>query len=270
MVTALHWSDFEIERELGSGRAGVVVLARLRRSVGRLTRGHAVAIKRYKSWVIDEPGQLERIFRALETGRKIVHQNLVNTVGIIADDLGRPALVMKYYEGESLQKTLERHRLGNEPAQRLTLTERIGLNRLEFYLGLLDSTLVASEKRSLSLASLEAAIEGRFFEQQFHFDQGKCVPGAPLFHPLGSFDDGPGSITIGDIVQEARSRLGSDELMSLRASLKDQYWGDWFPSNPTATEPLVRAGAVKTDYVTEFQMAEFHPAIRYAYRYGML
>ena len=75
----------------------------------------AVAIKRYNSWVIDEPGQLERIFRELETGRKIIHPNLVNMVGIIADDVGRPALVMRHYEGESLQKMLERHRLENEP-----------------------------------------------------------------------------------------------------------------------------------------------------------
>jgi serine/threonine protein kinase len=393
MVTALHWSDFEIGGELGAGRAGVVLRARLRRSVGHLEQGLSVALKRYKSWVIDEPGQLERIFRELETGRKVTHKNLVNTLGIVTDDLGRPALVMKYYEGESLQKLLDRHR-GNceaidcdlaltileglagalgalhtngivhrdvKPAnvllmaegpvlmdlgvvtshdfaqmtttpeflgtiryaapeylfgrsydlradlfsfgtiayellmgdqfdsdtqhwaelvakrmfdyrfswnmdQRAALTKRIGLNRLELFVGILESTLIEPDKRNLNLASLELAIRERWFEQQFHFDQGRCTPYAPLFYPLGDFTEGPGTLPVGDVVEDIRRKLAPAELESLRTALKEHYW-DWYPSDPVKIEGFVEAGVVTTGPVG---WLEIHPAIRYAYRYGIL
>jgi len=110
MRSALRWSDLEIEKELGAGHAGVVLRARLRRPAAGLQVGDDVAVKRYKSWVLEEPGQFERIFRELETGRKITHSNLVRTLGVVADDLGRPALVMKHYDGEPLQAFLQRHR----------------------------------------------------------------------------------------------------------------------------------------------------------------
>lgn len=115
MVSPLKWSDLELQEELGAGKAGVVWFARLRRPYLHLDEGTSVAVKRYKGWVIDEPGQFERIFRELEIGRKIVHPNLVKTLGVVADERTLPALVMQYYEGESLQNYLERNRNTRTP-----------------------------------------------------------------------------------------------------------------------------------------------------------
>jgi hypothetical protein len=53
--------------------------------------GSPVAVKCYKSWVLEEPGQYERIIRELESGRRIQHPNLVKTLSIIKDPDGKPA-----------------------------------------------------------------------------------------------------------------------------------------------------------------------------------
>jgi serine/threonine protein kinase len=101
MKSAISWSDLESVAEIGGGQAGVVMKARVRTRRGDLQVGDWVAVKRYRPWCLEQPGQMERIFRELEAGRRISHPALVRTLAVIADDAGRPVLLMKYYEGET-------------------------------------------------------------------------------------------------------------------------------------------------------------------------
>jgi serine/threonine protein kinase len=110
MSKAIQWSDLELVKELGEGHAGVVFLAKLKCDFRELPLGSDVAVKRYKSWILEQPGQYERIIRELELGRNIQHPNLVKTLSIIADPDGRPALVMAYCDGETLESCFERIR----------------------------------------------------------------------------------------------------------------------------------------------------------------
>lgn len=110
MAKAIEWSDLEVIRILGEGQAGKVWLARLKHPFEGLPSGSYVAVKLYKSWLLDEPGQFERIVRELEIGRRVKHSNLVRTLSIIRDSNGNPALVMNYYEGETLEEYLEKLR----------------------------------------------------------------------------------------------------------------------------------------------------------------
>jgi len=110
MPKALSWSDLDLRNVLGEGKAGVVRLAVLKRAFGSLVAGTPVAVKTFKPWVLEEPGQYERIIRELETGRTINHRNVIKTLSILRSPDGNPALVMKYYAGESLQSLLQRKR----------------------------------------------------------------------------------------------------------------------------------------------------------------
>ena len=99
---SLGWSSLELLNVIGSGQAGVVWRAKLKHAYQDLPLHSLVAVKVYKQWVLEEPGQFERIVRELELGRRVEHPNVVRTISIVADPSGRPALVMPYYEGESL------------------------------------------------------------------------------------------------------------------------------------------------------------------------
>lgn len=110
MSTRLQWSDLTIGPLLGTGAAGAVYAAQLRRPYAGLPRDTTVAVKRYKRWVIEQPEQYERIFRELEAGRSVRHPNIVHTLAIIADPDGLPALVMRCYHGSTLEECLARHR----------------------------------------------------------------------------------------------------------------------------------------------------------------
>jgi serine/threonine protein kinase len=154
--------------------------------------------------------------------------------------------------------------------ERAVLTERLGLNRLEFFLGILEHSLTSRERRTLNLVALERATGGRYWEKQFHFEQGTCVDGPPLFRPLGDFGDGVASLSIDDVLRELRAKLSVDQLRVLRSLLEKYYWEDWIVTNPASVEPFVTAGALKHDFVTEVQFTTFHPAVRYTFRYDML
>lgn len=110
MAKAIQWHDLELIRKLGEGQAGTVWLAKLRKPFQELPSDSFVAIKIYKSWVLEESGQFERIIRELEIGRSVGHPNLVKTFSIVRDDKGNPALVMSYYSGETLDQYLQRLR----------------------------------------------------------------------------------------------------------------------------------------------------------------
>jgi serine/threonine protein kinase len=398
MRNALRWSDLDLEAELGSGQAGTVVRARLRRSIGQLLEGELVAVKRYKPWVLEQPGQMERVFRELETGRRVVHPWLVKTIAVVADDLGRPALIMQYYNGETLQGFLDRHRTQAIPVdveqlfrilqclaaalnelhsfglvhrdvkpanvmltsagavlmdlgvvtsgdlahgtttaeflgtiryaapeyllgdpydqradifslgtivfellmgeqfdaeyqhwarlvakrqidysfswnadQRRRLTERFGLNVLEFLVAILSLSLVSAKLRHLDLGTLLTAVERRYFQHRFHFDEGKCVLGSPLFLPLGEFGKPNANVTLAQIMQNLRKQLSQKQLLKLLALLKEHYWGpDWIVHDQGAVEFLFQAGVLKRFFIGEFAMAEWHEGVKYAYRCGDL
>ena len=112
---ALNWSDLTLIKELGSGQAGSVWLAELRNPFADLPAGTSVAVKRYKGWVMEQDGQLERMFRELEIGRKIRHANLLQTLTVVFEESVGPALIMRYYQGKTLQHVLEEYRASGSP-----------------------------------------------------------------------------------------------------------------------------------------------------------
>jgi serine/threonine protein kinase len=112
---ALSWSDLRLIEELGHGQAGSVSRAELLQEVGGLPRGASVAVKRYKAWVMEQEGQMERIIREVEIGRSLNHPHIVRTLTLIFEESGRPALVMVYYRGKTLQCILEGQRTSESP-----------------------------------------------------------------------------------------------------------------------------------------------------------
>ncbi len=110
MSGGLKWSQLELAERLGEGKAGAVWKARLTEAVRGRPRGALVAVKSYKPWVLDQAGAFERIHRELEVGRTVRHPNVVSSLGVVSDVHGRPALVMDFYEGETLESTLESDR----------------------------------------------------------------------------------------------------------------------------------------------------------------
>lgn len=76
MSRSLAWSDLAFEHCLGEGKAGSVWKATTLKDVSGLSAGSQVAVKRYKSWVLDQPGQPERLIRELEMGRQVQHPSL--------------------------------------------------------------------------------------------------------------------------------------------------------------------------------------------------
>lgn len=114
-MAALSWQDLELGNAIGAGQSAVVIQARLRRPILGLPEGSVVAVKRYKQWVLEQPGQLERIFREFDTGRTVRHESLVLILGVVMDDGGRPALVMRYYDGPTLEDVLGKSRSDESP-----------------------------------------------------------------------------------------------------------------------------------------------------------
>ncbi|MCP4685005.1 MAG: serine/threonine protein kinase [bacterium] len=102
----MKWSDLQLVRELGEGAAGSVWLAdnNDRRTRDRFPR---LAVKRYKQWVLEQPGQMERIVRELHIGRTLRHPNLVQTLELVLDEAKLPVLVMSFCEGETLEDYLK-------------------------------------------------------------------------------------------------------------------------------------------------------------------
>jgi serine/threonine protein kinase len=88
--------------------------ATLRVPFNDIPAGTRVAVKTFKPWVLQEPGQIERIFREVEIGRSVVHPNVLRVLGAVSDLHGRPAIVMSYYEGPTLEGWLAGYRERNE------------------------------------------------------------------------------------------------------------------------------------------------------------
>src|SRR6185369_11140328 len=99
MASTLTWRDLELQDRLGEGQGGVVWSARLARAYKQWPSGTTVAVKRYKRWVLESPGQYERIHRELTVGIRVNHPNVVKSLALVADPDGLPALVMQHYSG---------------------------------------------------------------------------------------------------------------------------------------------------------------------------
>jgi serine/threonine protein kinase len=110
MAASLIWADLEIQERLGEGQAGEVWRARVRRRFRDLSAGDTVAVKRYKRWVMDQPGQHERIYRELALGMKVQHPNIAHAYCLVNSPDDRPSLVMRYYEGRTLDALLRQQR----------------------------------------------------------------------------------------------------------------------------------------------------------------
>jgi serine/threonine protein kinase len=109
MVSTLRWSDLDFGERLGAGQAGEVWLGRVNSAKDGLLHGEKVAIKRYKQWVIEQPGQYVRIHRELAASLKVRHPNVVENICLVTDPNNNlPALVMKYYEGRPLESMISR------------------------------------------------------------------------------------------------------------------------------------------------------------------
>src|SRR2546423_3075873 len=115
MTRGLVWTDLELGQALGEGQVGRVHQAQLCRPFGGLDAGASVVVKMYKTWVFEQPGQMERILRELQIGREVLHPNLVQTVSLVSTPEGRPALVMRHYKGNTLEADLMSRRRNNTP-----------------------------------------------------------------------------------------------------------------------------------------------------------
>jgi serine/threonine protein kinase len=111
----LSWRDLELLDALGSGHTATVVRARLKRGWHEYGVGSPVAVKLYKPWVLAEPGFIERFFREVEVGRRIIHPNLLRIHGAILNDNGEPALVMELHENATLETELTKRRESQTP-----------------------------------------------------------------------------------------------------------------------------------------------------------
>src|SRR6266571_7881126 len=109
-MTPIRWADLRLQDRVGEGHAGEVWKALVSSPYRDLSAGSIVAVKRYKKWVLQEPGQYERVWKELEAGRSIRHQNVVKSYCVAADADGLPVLVMEFCDGETLESYLERHR----------------------------------------------------------------------------------------------------------------------------------------------------------------
>ena len=103
--------DFEVERVLGAGGMGIVVLAR-ERSLGR-----RVAIKTIKPEFATAVA-VERFLREAQTLAALSHPNIVPIYSLHERD-GIPCIVMEYLEGETLRSRIERGPVLPDEARRI-------------------------------------------------------------------------------------------------------------------------------------------------------
>jgi serine/threonine protein kinase len=128
MPHKLAWHDLEFGRFLGEGQSGRVYDAQVIRDIGDLPKGTRVAVKKYKSKVLEAPGEADRINLEDEVGRTLTHPNVMRTHGIVFEPThGSPALVMQFYEGRTLEDVLNECR--NTPTKRLDIVHGFSLIR---------------------------------------------------------------------------------------------------------------------------------------------
>ena len=103
--------DFEVERPLGAGGMGIVLLAR------EISLGRQVAIKTIKPEFATAVA-VERFLREAQTLASLSHPNIVPIFALQQRD-GIPCIVMEYLEGETLRSRIERGPIPPEEARRI-------------------------------------------------------------------------------------------------------------------------------------------------------
>jgi len=102
--------DFKILKYLDSGKAGDVYLVKPIKKINTY-KEQKLAIKVYKSWVLERRNEVERIRREAKIGQKIRSPNLVRIydVKINTDVPNGTYLVMEYIDGDTLKKWVSEH-----------------------------------------------------------------------------------------------------------------------------------------------------------------
>ncbi len=101
--------DYRLIEKLGEGAAGEVFLATPTADKPFAQIGEPIAVKRYKSEILRQHGQLARIQREFQVGSTISHPNLVRIYdsSLNQDRDAAPYLVMEYVDGIPLDKWVE-------------------------------------------------------------------------------------------------------------------------------------------------------------------
>jgi serine/threonine protein kinase len=126
---------YETERVLGEGGMGVVDLAR-DQDIDR-----PVAIKRIRGELAGDIG-LARFAEEVRTIGSLEHPNIVPVHDVGLDEQGRYFLVMKYVEGETVERIIERLASGDADAHRLYPFDA----RVQIFLGLLRALAYAHDR----------------------------------------------------------------------------------------------------------------------------
>ncbi len=127
---------YRVVREIGSGGMATVYLAQVCEPRPGLVPGREVALKVLHRQISDEPGFSARFRREVESGTRIRHPNIIETLDCGETAKGHLFLVMEYVEGQSLRELLQdlvrvpeelcRH-IGCEVAKALTTIHAAGV-----------------------------------------------------------------------------------------------------------------------------------------------
>lgn len=96
---------YELVRQIGAGGMGVVWLAR-----DTVEKTQCV-LKFLPSLIVRQEREMQRMMAEVEAGKKLRHERLVATYGLMVED-SMAAVVMDYIPGGSLKDALETHRNG--------------------------------------------------------------------------------------------------------------------------------------------------------------
>ena len=98
-------SGYEIERELGAGAGGSVLLARARRAIDGVAEGDPVALKIPTAEGSERARQVETLAREAAVARRVKHPSLVRVLGF-REDAEVPYLAMVWVPGPTLAEVL--------------------------------------------------------------------------------------------------------------------------------------------------------------------
>ncbi|QDU68252.1 serine/threonine-protein kinase PknK [Engelhardtia mirabilis] len=98
-------SGYEIERELGAGAGGRVLLARATRSIDRVSAGDLVALKVPSAEGAERARQVEALAREAAVARRVRHPSLVRVLAF-REDAELPYLSMVWVPGATLSEVL--------------------------------------------------------------------------------------------------------------------------------------------------------------------
>lgn len=107
-AAALLAAGLRLVRPLGGGKAGIVHEAVAVLDLPYAKRGERLAVKIYRPWVLEEPGQLERIEQELASSTRVRAPGIVRAHQLLGGG-ERRFLVMEYLEGPTLEDWIREH-----------------------------------------------------------------------------------------------------------------------------------------------------------------